>query len=159
VLSLLGTRGVEEAWSDRRNSQGHVGIPLVSADFIDSIPMMSRLLKEWGVDVTSLVNENSPEVEVQSSGKMAGLFYVYNALTAVDQKERKIISAQDFVKAYKVKTVFSLGGVYLGKTLFTTIIFTNELLEKSFISKFLPLVYYFKTATLKMVLEGKIFNR
>jgi len=45
ILSLLGTHGVEENWNARLNSQGHIGIPLASADFIDSIPMMSRLLK------------------------------------------------------------------------------------------------------------------
>ena len=51
VLSLLGTRGKEPEWDNRRSSQGHVGIPLASADFIDAIPMMSRLLKELGLDL------------------------------------------------------------------------------------------------------------
>ncbi|MFH0940065.1 MAG: hypothetical protein V1899_12410 [Planctomycetota bacterium] len=42
VLSLMGTRGDEPAWNDRRSSAGHIGIPLASADFINKIPMMIR---------------------------------------------------------------------------------------------------------------------
>ena len=30
VLSLLGSRGKKHEWNDRRNSQGHMGIPLAS---------------------------------------------------------------------------------------------------------------------------------
>lgn len=40
VLSLVGTRGVEPAWNDWRQSQGHVGIPLISREVVQSIPMM-----------------------------------------------------------------------------------------------------------------------
>src|SRR5262245_30022628 len=35
VLSLLGTRGLQSDWNDRRRSEGHVGIPLVSASFAE----------------------------------------------------------------------------------------------------------------------------
>ncbi|MHC4073389.1 MAG: hypothetical protein ACYTGS_15370, partial [Planctomycetota bacterium] len=38
ILSLLGTRGAKSEWNDRRTSQGHVGIPLASAAFVDKIP-------------------------------------------------------------------------------------------------------------------------
>ncbi len=31
VLSLVGSHGREANWNDRRNSQGHVGIPLISS--------------------------------------------------------------------------------------------------------------------------------
>jgi hypothetical protein len=31
VLSLIGSHGQEEDWCDRRNSKGHVGIPLISS--------------------------------------------------------------------------------------------------------------------------------
>ena len=49
VLSLIGTYGKETDWRDRRKSKGHVGIPLISASFVDAIPMISRLMKELGV--------------------------------------------------------------------------------------------------------------
>ncbi len=62
VLSLLGTRGEDMRWNDRRNSQGHVGIPLVSADFIDAIPMMSRLLKELGLDLNWIASDDTESI-------------------------------------------------------------------------------------------------
>jgi hypothetical protein len=49
VLSRIATHGEEKDWCDRRKSEGHVGIPLISADFVGAIPMISRLLKEFGV--------------------------------------------------------------------------------------------------------------
>ena len=39
VLTLLGTRGAKPDWNDCGNSKDHVGIPLVSADFIEAIPI------------------------------------------------------------------------------------------------------------------------
>ena len=49
VLSLLGTSGVESQWNDRRRSEGHAGIPLISAEFVDDIPMIPDLLKDPGL--------------------------------------------------------------------------------------------------------------
>lgn len=48
VLSLLGTAGVEPVWNDRRASTGHLGIPLISEAYIETIPMISRLLTDVG---------------------------------------------------------------------------------------------------------------
>ena len=41
VLSLIGTSGQETDWNDRRNSKGHMGIPLISSAFVDAIPMIA----------------------------------------------------------------------------------------------------------------------
>jgi hypothetical protein len=49
VLSLPGTAGANPQSNDRRRSVGHVGVPLASSHFIDSIPMMSRLLRQLGM--------------------------------------------------------------------------------------------------------------
>ncbi|MFC1665706.1 hypothetical protein ACFL17_08785 [Pseudomonadota bacterium] len=51
VLSLVGSYGSETNWQDRRKSADHVGIPLISTAFVDSIPMISRLLKELGLSL------------------------------------------------------------------------------------------------------------
>ena len=158
VLSLLGTHGAKAAWNDRHHSQGHVGIPLASADFINAIPMMSRLLKELGLNL-KWIESNDSEVVAKTIGKMAGLFYVPDAKTSLDHKGRKIIAAQDYVAANNVKTVFGFGGGYMLSTTFITIIiFTREMIEKNIAEKFLMLVNLIKTATLSMVREGKIFT-
>ncbi|MBI1877719.1 MAG: hypothetical protein HYR94_05730 [Chloroflexi bacterium] len=157
VLSLLGTRGVNPAWNSRYNSKGHVGIPLASADFIEAIPMISRLLKELGLSLDWIGSQDT-EIVTRSMGKIAGLFYVPDAKTAVDQKGRKIIAAQDFVAANNVKTVFGFGGGYfVGATIVVVIAFALETIEKSKAERFMPLVNVFKTGTTSLVSNRKIF--
>jgi hypothetical protein len=158
TLSLLGTHGVNEAWHDRRASAGHVGIPLVSADFIEAIPMMSRLLKQMGLGL-EWIDSNDTELVVKTVGKMGGIFHVSDAATELDARGRKIIAAQDFVEEYGVKSVFGIGGGYLGTDMFfTTIIFTNEVLDREILQRFMIQANLFKTATMSLVLDGLVFD-
>ena len=158
VLSLLGSNGIEERWKDRRSSSGHIGIPLLSADFIDAIPMMSRLLKQMGFGL-DWIDRNDTELVVKTAGKMGGVFHVRDAATEVDQKGRKIISAQDFVEAEKIKTVFGIGGGYLSTaTFFTTVVFLNEFVERDLVERFMLQANKFKTATMSIAGDEKIFK-
>lgn len=158
VLSLLGTRGLQPTWNDSHQSQGHVGIPLVSAAFIDTIPMMSRLLKEVGLNLAWIDKPDSEMITGTSLG-LSGIFYVPDAKTAVDQWGRKIISAQDFVEANNVQTVFALAGGYLtSKTFMTLIVFCNESLKKPHANLFTPLIAIFKANTMALASTGAIFD-
>ena len=57
-----------------------------------------------------------------------------------------------------VKTVFGFGGCYLHTSLFfTTIIFVREYLEEEQVKKFMMQTNLFKTATLSLSSENKIF--
>ncbi len=158
ILSLLGTSGQEDTWNDRRKSQGHIGIPLVSADFIDQAPMMSRLLKSLGLSLDWL-SGNGTGITQSTMGKMAGLFYVPEARTAVDEKGRKIIAAQNFVAKYNIRTVFGIGGGYIKEATFIVlIVFTREQIDEERARCFLPLATVIKAATTGLLLRGKIFN-
>jgi len=157
VLSLLGTRGVKAAWNDRHKSQGHLGIPLVTASFVESIPMIAWLLKEMGVGLDWIDNQDAWVVGKTLRTGLASMFYVPDAKTAVDYMGRKIIPAQDFVTTYGIKTVFGMGGSYINGTFITIILFTREVIEKSKTEKFMPLASTFKSATMSIALEGKIF--
>ena len=101
ILSLLGSRGSKPEWNDRRNSQGHVGIPLASSDFIEKIPMMSRLLKQLGAGIDWIDSEDTGIV-AKTFKNISGVFHVRDARTEVDNQGRKIIAAQDFVENEKV---------------------------------------------------------
>ncbi|MBF0360816.1 MAG: hypothetical protein HQK49_07385 [Oligoflexia bacterium] len=158
VLSLLGTKGAKEEWNTRQGSKGHVGIPLVSANFVDKIPMMSRLLKELGSSI-DWIDSTDTQLVAKTFRSMSGVFYVADAATEVDVHGRKIISAQDFVNQFLVKTVFGIGGCYLGTTIFfTVIVFLNERIEKDLAERFMLQANKFKTATNMMIEDGKIFN-
>jgi hypothetical protein len=157
VLSLLGSKGAKPGWNDRRDSQGHIGIPLASSDFIDRIPMMSRLLKQLGSGI-DWIDSNDTELVIKTFKNLNGVFFVRDASTEEDNKGRKIIAAQDFVEEEKVKTVFGVGGCYLGTSLlFTTILFVREFLDKDRVERFMLQANKFKTATLRLVNQGKIF--
>ncbi len=158
ILSLLGTRGAQASWNDRRKSHGHVGIPLASAAFIDQIPMMSRLLKEVGLDLNWIERKDSNMI-IEAMGRASGVFYVENAATAVDSLKRKIIAAQDFVTANQVKTVFGLAGGYATNPIFITLIaFSRDAMVKSQAALFTPLISNFKAATMRLATAGAFFN-
>ena len=156
VLSLLGTRGTESAWDDRRRSEEHVGIPLASGDFIDKIPMMSRLLKEVGLDLDW--TDRQEAITTKTFAGLSGVFYVPDARTAVDDQGRKIISAQDFVRDNDIKTVFGLAGGYpLKKTFLTLIIFCRETVQRRQVEQFLLLMSSFKASTTSLASSGAVF--
>src|SRR5215831_20207488 len=111
VLSLVGTQGQKVDWNDRRKSKQHGAIPLISAEFVDGIPMIARLLQELGVPLDWIDSHDAQRI-VTTIAKAVGLFFVEDAAQATDQQGRKVIPAQDFVSAYGVKSVFGTGGAY-----------------------------------------------
>jgi hypothetical protein len=149
ILSLAGTAGKKPTWMDRRKSQGHVGIPLCSASFVDAIPMMSRLLQELGFSLAWFDKQDLSLIE-KSAGGMSGLFYVAQAGEDTDAKGRKIIPAQDFVAAQNVRTVFGMGTTYVRGTFAVSIIFTNETIGKAQLKPLLTLISTFKSETSRL---------
>lgn len=158
VLSLLGTQGRNNIWNDRKHSKGHTGIPLVSEDFIDSIPMMSALLKEMGISLDCLENCDT-SIVVKKMGLLSGLFYVQDASDASDEKGRKIISAQNFVSNYNVKTVFGMGGSYASvRTHIVMITFINKNLPLRGAELFMKFASLFNSEMATSIWNEKIFR-
>lgn len=157
VLTLLGTHGIKSDWCDRLLSRGHLGVPLLSAAFVQGIPMVARLLKELGVGLNWL--DEAPSVNARRLlGGFNGLFYVEDASSALDPQGRLIIPAQDFVRSCGVNSVFGMGGVYPGNTLVTIIVFCRESLPRERVEPMKTLVSVFKGETVRLVLAGKIFR-
>jgi hypothetical protein len=157
VLTLLGTKGMEKDWDDRKNSNGHQGIPLPTSDFVQAIPMMSALLEQLGFNLGWIRGE--PGIVAQHIGKLMGSFYVQDAQTTKDSKDRNIIAAQDFVKRYDVKSVFGFGGGYAtGGKMLTVICFLNEAIEKKLAVNFQALGPTFIVQTQNLVANKKYLN-
>jgi hypothetical protein len=157
VLSLVGTQGEKSAWCDRKRSQGHVGIPLVSSSFVSNIPMISRLLFELGVPV-DWIDRRDTAIVKKTIGSLAGIFHVEDAAQSVDHLGRKIIPAQDFVRDHAVATVFGVGGAYVGGSIVVFIVFCRHRFGRDVAESFLPLVNYFKSETMPLVVPSKIFR-
>ena len=157
VLSLLASRGAEEAWNDRRSSRDHLGIPLLSERFVAEIPMISRLLNEIGFAPAWRGSEAG--FVTKTLANVNGIFYVGDARTAVDDRERSIIPATAFVERYGIRTVFGFGGSYLGRHMFiSAIVFCRDEIARSQAMRFIPLIGSFKAATTRLVNRGAIFS-
>ena len=158
VLTLLGTHGAEPAWCDRRTSVGHQAIPLVSAAFVQNIPMVARLLKELGVDLAWL--DASPEMNARKLlGGFNGVFYVDDAQSVRDAQGRLVIPAQDFVADRGVKTVFGMGGFYPDGTLLAIIVFASEHLKRAQVEPLTGLISMLKGETFGVVRSRRFFRQ
>ncbi|MEJ2131819.1 MAG: hypothetical protein P8Y95_09425 [Gammaproteobacteria bacterium] len=157
VLSLVGTYGQESNWQDRRKSEGHVGIPLISSDFVGAIPMISRLLRELGVPMDGVDTRASDLIE-KTIGQREGLFFVTDAGEATDAEGRKIIAAQDFVSEYGVKSVFGVGSAYPSNQLVVLVVFCRDAFARDAAENFLPLASLFKSATAPLIEGGAVFS-
>ena len=157
VLTLLGTAGANPDWNDRRKSKGHVGIPLASREFVDTVPMIARLLHELGMNLD--VSASGPAAltsKVLSVGWVS-LFYVDDAATAVDHDNRKIIPAREFVDDNRIKSVFGLGETYADGTNVAFVFFCRETVERQDAEALVPLTRVFKAATSPLVWKKTIF--
>lgn len=157
VLSLLGTYSDRPEWNDRYHSQGHLGIPLVTASFTESIPMIARLMSDMGVGEKWYQDEDA-SIQTTRLEQIAGVFYVKDAPTWLDHRNRKIVSEQDFVAAHGIKTVFGLGGSYLDGSFVTIILFARETITQAQVEGFMPLVISFKIATMNLVTQARYFH-
>ncbi len=158
ILSLVGSSGVQPEWNDRANSQGHVGIPLISTEFIDGIPMMARLLGDLGIDIEG-INEEKAGITANVIEEEQGLFHVDDAHTKTDKKGRLIIAAQDFVKSNNIITVFGLGGNIRENIYFTFIVFNNQSLPEEETKLTLLLTSAIADAFEPYVKKGRIFKK
>jgi hypothetical protein len=156
VLSLIGSHGQEADWCDRRNSKGHVGIPLISSAFVGAIPMISRMLGELNVPMDFL-DSHDTGIIIENIGSAVGLFFVENAAEATDKEGRKIIAMQDFVANYSVKSVFGIGGAYDSGQLLVVVVFCRDAFSRTTAEHFLTLANLFQRQTNALVSDQHIF--
>ncbi len=156
-LALVGSRGREPAWNDRRSSVGHRAIPLLDADHVASAPMLAKLLGDLNIRV-AVPLEGGPVVTRLLPGGLNAAFYVQNASTAKDDRGRSVIPDQVFANKHGVNTVFGMGGSYVDGTLAVAVFFTTEMLERMVVDRYPSLIGNFKMATADLVSEGRIFD-
>ena len=157
VLSLMGTYGDSADWRDRRSSRGHVGIPLLSRDFVSSLPMMASLLSGLGLMPRSFDRRPARTWSDAQPIAASSVFHVFDAQTARDTEGRHIISSQPFVSAYSVKTVFGLGGTWPDGSLVACVVFTREALPRANVRRFAPMLGVFRACTTSLVMNERFF--
>ncbi|CAN5733261.1 hypothetical protein BH11MYX1_BH11MYX1_14590 [soil metagenome] len=155
ILALAGTAGKQARWNERTASEGHRAIPLFDRAFIDGAPMIAALLGALRIDF-----EPSTEGAMQLRAMPGGLnarFLVEDGATSTDAEGRHII-AQDFAASFGIRSVFGMGGSYVGGDHAIAVIFTTEALAARDVDRFTNLISVFKMATSERIRTGKLFG-
>jgi hypothetical protein len=141
-LALLGTAGDRPEWNDRTRSRGHQAIPLASAEAVRRIPMISSLLRQLGVEVAQLT-EQDPAIVLDRAQRSPGVFHVPEAV------DSPLIPAQaEFVKPYGIRSAAGFGGMLPSGDLFATILFSKVPLSRETAECLSPLALNLKLALL-----------
>jgi hypothetical protein len=116
-LTLLATRGEEPAWNARTESRGHVAIPLTSEKMVESAPMISQLIQQFGLEIGTVLKADR-ETITDLAQKTYNVFHVPEA------KGSPYIPAQDeFVIPHGIRSVLGFGGMLPSGNLFAVIMF------------------------------------
>ena len=119
VLTLMATIGQSAAWNSRHLSRGHRAIPLASPEMVEKAPMISQLIKEFGLELTTVL-QPSPDIVQELAGKRHGVFHVENALGSP-----YIPAQQEFVVRFGIRSVLGFGGMLATGDLFAVILFST----------------------------------
>jgi hypothetical protein len=118
-LTLLATAGDEPHWNSRHKSAGHKAIPLVDRDFIERAPMISQLIKQFGLEAEAILKPD-PKLILDLQRTKFNVFYVPEALGSAH-----IPTQKDFVIPYQIKSVLGFGGMLPSGNIFAIILFTK----------------------------------
>ena len=118
-LTLMATVGEELDWNSRSRSRGHKAIALPSPDIVEQAPMIAELLREFGLNLSELLNPGR-EVVRDLMGKTYGVFHVAEA-----KGSRFIPAQEDFVERYGIRSVLGFGGSLPTGDLFAIILFSK----------------------------------
>jgi hypothetical protein len=151
-LTLMATVGKTAAWNSRLNSRGHRAIPLPSPEIVEKAPMISQLIKEFGLEISSVL-QPSAEVVRELAGKRHGVFHVEDALGS------PYIPAQDeFVVRFGIQSVLGFGGLLVNGDLFAVILFTTVQVSQATADRFRTLALDVKSG-LSRYNETNTFNQ
>ncbi|MDQ3674328.1 MAG: hypothetical protein M3365_08140 [Gemmatimonadota bacterium] len=118
-LVLMATIGQAASWNSRFLSQGHCAIPLPSPEIVEKAPMISQLIKQMGLELSSVLMP-SPEIVKQLAGKRHGVFYVEEAAGSA-----YIPAQKEFVERHGIRSVLGFGGMLGTGELFAVILFAT----------------------------------
>ena len=151
-LTLMATVGQSAAWNSRHLSRGHRAVPLPSPDIVDQAPMISQLIKEFGLELTSVL-QPSPDVVRELAGKRHGVFHVENALGSP-----YIPAQQEFVVRFGIQSVVGFGGMLPLGDLFAVILFATVRVSPGSADRFKTLALDVKTGFARYS-EANVFNQ
>jgi two-component system, NtrC family, sensor kinase len=150
-LTLLASAGSEREWNSRHDSRRHRAIPLSSAEAVERLPMVARLVGQLGLDVDSLLAADD-RVIMDLQQRTFNVFYVPEAAGSPH-----IPDQAEFVMKYGVRSVLGFGSVLPSGELFAVILFSRAQIPPETAQQFQPLALAAKLAVLPYT-AGPIFE-
>lgn len=150
-LALLASRGEHAGWNSRHTSRGHKVIALESREVVESIPMISNMIRMLGLDVNDVVRPN-PDMSVAGFYPL-NVFYVPSALGC------PFIPAQEeFVVPYGIESIVGFGGLLTYTDVFVVIMFFKVPVPRRTAVMFKDLASVAHDLLAPFQQEGKIFK-
>ncbi len=146
-LTLLATAGAKPEWNSIKTSVGHKAIPLLIEQVVERSPMISQLIKQFGLEISNVLWPD-PNLFVDWEQRSFNVFYVPRAV------DSPYISAQEeFVIPFGVKSALGFGGMLPSGNLFAIIIFSKVHIPLDTADMFQALALNTKMAVLPFVGE------
>lgn len=141
-LTLLASAGENAEWNSRHNSQDHKAIPLPSEELVHQFPMISNLVKQFGLEINSLI---SPDPSCLADMEQT----TYNVFCVPETPGSPYVPAQEsFVIPYGIKSTLGFGGILPGGDLFAIIMFSKVAISREMADLFKPLALAVKVSIL-----------
>ncbi len=148
-LTLLATNGQKKPWNKRQNSIGHQVIPLVSPDVVAKAPMISQLINQFGLEISTILDPD-PQLLLSLEKQTFNVFYIPDALGS-----HYIPAQETFIIPYNIKSVLGFGGILPDGNLFAIILFSQVKIPQNTADLFKTLALNVKLAILPF--SEKIF--
>jgi hypothetical protein len=144
-LVLLSTVGQKSEWNSPLYSLGHRVIALSSPEAVRRTPMVSELLRQFGVNVATLLNPDNGLLLEQGD-------HTFNVFHVSEARGSPWVPAQkDFVLPYGIRSVLGFGGLLPHGSLFALILFSKAAIPRSTADQFKTLALSVKLSLLPFV--------
>jgi two-component system NtrC family sensor kinase len=151
-LTLMATAGDLPEWNSRHQSRGHRAIPLTSVDVVEQAPMISQMIRQMGIEISSVVRPD-PALLLDRGEANYDVFYVEKALGSPH-----IVAQREFVERYGIESVLGFGGLLATGDLFAVILFSKVRIPPSVAEQFKVIGLNFKIAVLPLA-RKPLFDR
>ena len=141
-LTLLATAGEKPEWNSRTQSVGHQAIPLASEQMVIQAPMISNLITQLGLSISTVLEPNSGLL-LDKEQRTYNVFHVSEA-----SGSSYIPAQEEFVIPFGIKSVLGFGGMLPSGNLFAVIMFSKVHIPRETAELFKPLALSAKVTLL-----------
>lgn len=146
-LTLLATRGDEDAWNDRMASRSHRAIPLPTTAIMEQAPMIAQMFLQMGVELSTVLKAE-PALITDLTKKTYNVFHVPRA------NDSPYIPAQaEFVRRYRIESVVGFGGALPWGEHFAVVLFSSAPINTATAARFKSFALDIKARLLKTTVD------